>query len=175
MQFAAFGGEVDDLGRRGGEAVGGGEVVFAEADVQQGLEGGDGGAEQHAGAVDARQGDGGVAAVVARRGVGLLVGRVLFFVDDDQPEVVVREEQGGAGAQDDGRGAGAERLGGAAAADRRPAGMEDQQLLAEFRREKRLQPVAKSDFRGEDQGLAPGGEGLPQGGKVFIPTLVPKL
>ena len=132
---------------------------------------GHGGAEHDPGAVNARQGDGGIAAVVAGSRLRLLVGRVLFFVHDDQPQGAERQEERGPRTEDDGRDAAAQGFRDGAPADRCPAGMEEVQPGTEFRGQDGLQPVAEGDFRGQYQDLAALGERLPDGRKIRLPPL----
>ena len=76
------------------------EAVFAGGGFIISLDGGGGGAEEGLAAVHGGKDDGDVAGVVARRGVGLLIGRVVFLVDDDEAEAREGEEEGRAGADD---------------------------------------------------------------------------
>ena len=120
--------------------------------------------------MDARQGDGGIPSVITGRGLGLLIGRILLFVHDDEREIPERQKEGGTGAEDHGRTRTAERFGDLAAPDGRPAGVEDLQAGPEFWLQEGLQLVAEGDFGAEDEYLLPLGHGLPDGGQAgFAP------
>ena len=94
-----MGGEVGrggfDAGGEFQELVGAGLGFLHCGDV------GGGGAEQEDGFGEGCEAGGGVAGVVAGVRLGLLVGPLVFFVDDDQSEVAQGGEEGGAGADDD--------------------------------------------------------------------------
>ena len=63
------------------------QSVLARFGVAVGLDGGRGSAEQHLGSGEACQHDGGIAGVVARRGVLLLVARFVLLVHNNQFEI----------------------------------------------------------------------------------------
>jgi len=95
---------VEDADQRQGLAVGAleqaDELVFAVEGVLKRLERRSGGAEDDGAAFEVGAQHGDIAAVVAGDLV-LLVGVLVFLIDQDQPEVRQRREDRGAGADDD--------------------------------------------------------------------------
>ena len=75
------------------------QSVFAIFGIPVGFHAGRGTAEDGAGAPQAGQVEGGVAGMVARRGLELLVAVVVLLVDDNELQVVERQEDGTAGAE----------------------------------------------------------------------------
>ncbi len=86
--------------------------------------------------------------------VFLLVDRVMFFIDDDQAEIGVGQEQRRAGADDDADLAGGHRMPGAGADARAQLGMPLRRAHPESRRETIQRLRGERDFRHQDQALA---------------------
>ena len=111
--FFAFEPHVDDadVGHDGAvDALGqADETVFAGAGVAVGFEGGGRGAEEDGAALQGAAHDGDVAGVVVG-GLVLLVGGLVFFVDDEEAEGADRREEGRAGAERDAGFAGRDAL-----------------------------------------------------------------
>ena len=72
------------------------QSVFPLSGVGVALHGGRGRAQEHFRALPVGHEDGHIAGMVARGGVLLLVGSLVLLVDDDEAEVAIGEEQGGA-------------------------------------------------------------------------------
>src|ERR1700690_4139944 len=132
------------------------QMVFSGARVMVSLERRRRGAENRDGALELRAIDGRVAPIVTRR-FFLLVSVLLLFIDDDEPEIFERSENGGARPNHNFRFAIAHAPPLAGAFDIRQSAVEHGDGGSEARADEAADPESERDFRDEhDCGFASG-------------------
>ena len=149
-----------DLGQLGAAEAGGQDqrLVAAALDLHAGLDGGGRGGEDDGDVLQLRAHHGDVAGVVVDALLLLETGLVRL-VDDDQPEVGERQEQGGARADEHLRLAAGRRAPDPAALVRLEVGVPGDGRAAEARGEAVEPRCGQRDFRHQHQHLPPGAKG----------------